>query len=74
MEATSGGNTPPDKLQQQNTVEDSPEKSSVPKYADLLKSKEHMYEHIRVLFNLVIMMHGEPSVTWKSSEVKNLII
>lgn len=48
--------------------------SIAPKYADLLKPKAYMHENIKVPPKPIVMMHGKPTITWKYSEVRSLII
>ncbi|KAF3648802.1 hypothetical protein FXO37_19276 [Capsicum annuum] len=74
MATTFDGITPPEDSSKQITEGDSKMNVLVPKYADLLKEKPYAHENVRVPPKPVIMLHGEPSITRKSSEVKSLII
>lgn len=43
-------------------------------YANILKLKIFSNNDKRVPPKPVVMLHGKPSITWKSSKVRNLII
>ncbi|KAG5611236.1 hypothetical protein H5410_022517 [Solanum commersonii] len=42
-------------------------------YAHILKPKNINPTHIMISAKPVVMLHGEPNITWKASEVKALI-
>ncbi|KAF3626726.1 hypothetical protein FXO38_29045 [Capsicum annuum] len=74
MATPSGGNS----LTEESVTKQKEEKKSLNcsglKYSDLLKPKVYVHDTSRVPPKLVIVMHGEPSVTRKSSEVRSLIV
>lgn len=74
MATNFGGFDPPDESIKQNIVEGQKQQGVAPKYVDLLNNKPYVRENNRVPSKLVIMMYGEPTVTWKLSEVKSLKI
>lgn len=81
MATNSGGNNPSDKSQKlekdpviTNTEGEAKDHATAPRFADLLKPKPYVHDNVKVSLKPVIMVHGEPPVTWKSSKVQNLIL
>ncbi|KAF3655408.1 hypothetical protein FXO38_14698 [Capsicum annuum] len=72
MDTTSGGINPLEEFPEQ--LEESKLNVPAPKYAYLSKAKPYMHENIRVPPKPVVLLHGEPSITRKSSEIKRLIM
>ncbi|KAF3680864.1 hypothetical protein FXO37_03130 [Capsicum annuum] len=68
------GADPPDESMKHKHVEGEKQQCVAPKYADLLKNKLYVHDNNKVPPKPVIMVQGEPIVTWKSSEVKALIL
>ncbi|KAF3624854.1 hypothetical protein FXO38_30032 [Capsicum annuum] len=74
MATTSGATNPSKESPKLNNRGESKVNSAAPKYADLLKNKTYVHETTRVPPKPIIIIPREPSVTWKSSKVKSLII
>lgn len=74
MATTSSGVNPPKESTIQITEGETKFRDNAPKYVDLLKPKVHMHENIKITPKSVVMMHGEPSITWKASEVQTMIL
>lgn len=77
MATAFGGSDPPKNNQKMKNVEESNDTQEVsPKkmnYANLLKPKCSTCNVERVAPKSLMMIHGEPNITWKSSEVKSYI-
>ncbi|KAF3622347.1 hypothetical protein FXO38_31333 [Capsicum annuum] len=74
MATTFGGSNPPEGSRTQITEGEINHKENAPKYADLLKPKIHVHENVRITPKPMVMMHGEPRITWKVSEVQSMVI
>lgn len=53
------------------TTNESPTKQT---YANVLKPKSDTINEVRLPLKPVLLMDDEPSITWKSSEIQNLIL
>ncbi|KAF3677330.1 hypothetical protein FXO37_04880 [Capsicum annuum] len=77
MDTTSGGIILEEDPKKMSTVEPNrvPQSAdNTPMYADILKPKPIYHTITRVLPKPIVKLHGEPNITWKSSDVRNLII
>lgn len=74
MASSSGGKIPLKDSLKLIVEGESKEKVIAPKYADLLKPKPYVHENVKVNPKPVVMLHGEPSITWKAQKVQNMII
>lgn len=76
MANVAGGTVPPDESNKQinENSNDNQKGGCNTKFADLLKPKAVDNNSIRVPPKPVIMLHGEPTIMWKSSDVRNPIM
>lgn len=74
MATSSGGADPLDESTNKKKLEREKQQSMAPKYADLLRNKPYVRDNNKVPPKPVTMVHGEPTLIWKSSEVKALIL
>ncbi|KAF3665024.1 hypothetical protein FXO38_09819 [Capsicum annuum] len=74
MATTSGGSNPSEGSMTQIIKGEINHKENAPKCDDLLKPKVHVHGNVRITPKTVVMMHGEPSITWKASKVQSMTI
>lgn len=74
MATTSGGKSPSEESMAQITEGEINHTENTTKYVVLLKPKVHIHENPRITAKILVMIHGEPSIIWKASEVQNMII
>ncbi|KAF3646704.1 hypothetical protein FXO38_19027 [Capsicum annuum] len=76
MDTTSGGNNPPESTHTTNEIDGNKEIDVLKKasYASLFKDKVKDNVVSKVFPKQVVILNGEPSMTWKSSEIRDLII
>lgn len=76
MASTSGGTNPLESNLEIMEIEGSMDKEASKKvsYGSLLKNKVSENVVRKILPKPVVMLHGEPSITWKSFEIRNLIV
>ncbi|KAG5601145.1 hypothetical protein H5410_032515 [Solanum commersonii] len=75
---TAGGSVPPEEFPPLPTKSNHESQTTIPQniiqYATLLKPKPTAPSIINVPPKLVFLLHGEPSITWKTSEVRLMIV
>ncbi|KAH0664937.1 hypothetical protein KY285_026143 [Solanum tuberosum] len=76
--ATNGGHAPPEDFpplpKQDKPIAQKPDTGDQNTYAHMLKPKKINLSILIIPPKPVVMLHGEPNITWKASEVKSLII
>ncbi|KAF3627824.1 hypothetical protein FXO38_28580 [Capsicum annuum] len=74
MAAIAGGTIPPNNSNDEDSNQNIKKGYGIKKYVDLLKPIVVDMTNIRVPPKPISMLHREPSIRWKSSEVRNLIM